>query len=238
MESIKNILKDLTSEHVALISVMVTILLFIFGRFNELKFKKHELKKEKYFQFIDMLKEIYLKEGKIELNKAQKTKFFDFGSTIFIYGSKKMYKKYCFFRECSCDFVKKTRFYYDGIALFLVADMLNQIRKEIGMYNFEIPLNYKSIAFYANDIYLNPKINLKWWDNKLRVFLIKFELFLYKIIELVPLRIIYSIISLPFKMIVVMFKCLIQIPLGKILIKLGLDKKIEELNDKLNNKSN
>ena len=62
MESIKNILKDLTSEHVALISVMVTILLFIFGRFNELKFKKHELKKEKYFQFIDMLKEIYLKE--------------------------------------------------------------------------------------------------------------------------------------------------------------------------------
>ena len=235
LESMKDILKDLTGEHVALISVMVTILLFVLGKFNELKFKKHELKKEKYFQFIDMLKEIYLKEGKIELNKTQKTKFFDFGSTIFIYGSKKMYKKYCFFRECSCDLVKNTKFYYDGIALFLVADMLNQIRKEIGMYSFEVPLNYKSIAFYSNDIFFNPEIDLKWWDNKLRVFLIKFELFLYKIINFVQLKIVFRIILLPFKIIIVMLKCLFQIPLGKLLIKTGMDKKIKNLNEKTNN---
>lgn len=234
IEVLKNILDSLTAEYVALISVIVTILLFIIGKYNELKFKKHELKKEKYFQFIDMLKEIYLKKEKIESNDKQKSKFFDFGSTIFIYGSKKMYKKYCFFRECSCDLVKNTKFYYDDIALFLVADMLNQIRKEIGMNNFELALNYKAIAFYSNDIYFNPSIGLKWWDRKIKLFLIKAELFLYKINQLVFIKYLWLFITLPFKLAVVFFKCLVQIPLGLFLIKTGLDKKIEKLNNRLN----
>lgn len=232
LETIKEILQSLTAEYVALISVIVTILLFIIGKFNELKFKKHELKKEKYMQFIDLLKETYLSGSDININEEWKQKFFDFGATIFIYGSKKMYKKYCFFREISSDFMKNKKYYDSTISLYLVADMLNQIRKEIGMYNFELSLNFKSIAFFTNDIYFNPNINCKWWNYKLKLFLIKFELFLCKIEEMVLLKILFNFIILPFNMFALIFKYLFQIPLGRFLIKTGLDKKIEELNDK------
>lgn len=91
MKAIVDVFGKLTSEQIALISVLVTILLYILGKYNELKFKKHELKKEKYMKFIDLLKETYLKGGDIFADKEYKEKFFDFGSTIFIYGSKKMY---------------------------------------------------------------------------------------------------------------------------------------------------
>lgn len=232
IEKIKDILVNLTSEHIALISVFVTISLYLLGKSDELKFKKHELKKEKYMQFISLLKETYLKGGDINLNEEWKSKFFEFGSTIFIYGSKKMYRKYCFFREVNSDFIKKSKYYDSEITLYLIADMLNQIRREIGMYDFEFPLNFKSISFFTNDIYFNPKINLKWWNNKIRVFLIKFELFLYKIVELVPLKIIFIIIILPFQLIAVTYKCLFLIPLGKLLIKLGLHKKENNSNIK------
>lgn len=170
LEILKELLQSLTAEYVALISVIVTILLFIIGEFNELKFKKYELKKEKYMQFIDLLKEAYLSGGDINLNEEWKQKFFDFGATIFIYGSKKMYKKYCIFREISSEFMKKKKYYDNTISLYLVADMLNQIRRKIGMYNFELSLNFKSIAFFTNDIYFNPNINCKWWNYKLKLF--------------------------------------------------------------------
>lgn len=229
MKAIVDVFGKLTSEQIALISVLVTILMYILGKYNELKFKKHELKKEKYMKFIDLLKETYLKGGDIFADKEYKEKFFDFGSTIFIYGSKKMYKKYCFFREFSSDFIKKCKYYNSDVILYLIADMLNQIRKEIGMYTLELPLNFKSISFFTNDIYFNPNINLKWWNSKIRTILIKFELFLYKIEELVLIKILVSIFLLPFKTLVVLFKCLFMIPLGRLLIKLGIDKKIKKL---------
>ena len=37
---------NLSSEQIALISVIVTLLIYILGKHNELKFKKHELKKD------------------------------------------------------------------------------------------------------------------------------------------------------------------------------------------------
>lgn len=228
IKSIMEVFGNLTSEQIALISVLVTVFLYILGKYNELKFKKHELKKEKYMKFIDLLKETYLKGGDIFADEEYKEKFFDFGSTIFIYGSKKMYKKYCFFREFSSDFIKKCKYYNSDVILYLVADMLNQIRKEIGMYTFELPLNFKSISFFTNDIYFNPDINLKWWNSKIRTILIKFELFLYKIERLVLIKILLSILLLPLKMLVVMFKCLFMIPLGGLLIKFGIDKKIKK----------
>lgn len=229
IKSIMEVFGNLTSEQIALISVLVTVFLYILGKYNELKFKKHELKKEKYMKFIDLLKETYLKGGDIFADEEYKEKFFDFGSTIFIYGSKKMYKKYCFFREFSSDFIKKCKYYNSDVILYLVADMLNQIRKEIGMYTFELPLNFKSISFFTNDIYFNADINLKWWNSKIRTILIKFELFLYKIERLVLIKILLSILLLPLKMLVVIFKCLFMIPLGGLLIKFGIDKKIKKM---------
>ena len=114
MKAIVDVFGKLTSEQIALISVLVTILLYILGKYNELKFKKHELKKEKYMKFIDLLKETYLKGGDIFADKEYKEKFFDFGSTIFIYGSKKMYKKYCFFREFT-NFISN---YFESTSMF------------------------------------------------------------------------------------------------------------------------
>lgn len=223
---LEGILKNITSEQIALISVIVTILLYLLGKHNELKFKKHELKKEKYMQFLDLLKDAYLKGGEIFSKEAYKTKFFDFGSTVFIYGSKKMYKKYCFFREISSDFIKKMKYYDSELVLYLVSDLLNQIRREIGMYDFEIPLEFKSIAFFTNDIFFNPNIRLKWWKNKFKVFLIKFELFMIKIENLTFLKLLLNLIIVPFQMISILFKYLFIIPLGRLLIKLGLQDKL------------
>lgn len=235
MKSIIQIISNLSSEQIALISVIVTILLYLLGKHNELKFKKHELKKEKYLEFVYMLKEIYLNGGNIELNDEWKEKFFEFGSTVFIYGSKKMYKKYCFFREFSSKMIKNCKYYSSDLSLYLVADMLNQVRREIGMYSFELPLKFNSISFYTNDIYFNPKIDLKWWTCKFKVFLIKFELFLYKIEELIFIRIVFNLVMLPFKMILIIIKCLIMIPLGRLLLNLKIDKVIEK---KLKNNKN
>ena len=179
-------------------------------------------------QFVDLLKDTYLKGGDITLDDEYKEKFFDFGSTLFIYGSKKIYKKYCFFREFSSDFIQKQKYYDKDIILYLIADLLNQIRKEIGMYNLELPLNFKSISFFTNDIYFNPRISIRWWNSKIKVFLIKFELFMCRIEEIVFLKIIFNILTVPFKMILLILKYLIVIPFGRLLIKLGIDKKLNK----------
>ena len=225
---IKDIILGLKSEQIALISVIVTIIIYLLGKHNELKFKKHELKKDKYMQFVDLLKDTYLKGGDITVDEEYKEKFFDFGSTLFIYGSKKIYKKYCFFREFSSEFIQKRKYYDKSIVLYLIADLLNQIRKEIGMYNFELPLNFKSISFFTNDIYFNPRIGIKWWNSKIKVFLIKFEIFMFKLEEVVFLRILFDILTIPFKMLLLIFKYLVAIPFGRLLIKLGLDKKLNK----------
>lgn len=225
---IKDIILGLKSEQIALISVIVTIIIYLLGKHNELKFKKHELKKDKYMQFVDLLKDTYLKGGDITVDEEYKEKFFDFGSTLFIYGSKKIYKKYCFFREFSSEFIQKRKYYDKSIVLYLIADLLNQIRKEIGMYNFELPLNFKSISFFTNDIYFNPRIGIKWWNSKIKVFLIKFEIFMFKLEEVVFLRILFDILTIPFKMLLLIFKYLVAIPSGRLLIKLGLAKKLNK----------
>lgn len=225
---IKDIILGLKSEQIALISVIVTIIIYLLGKHNELKFKKHELKKDKYMQFVDLLKDTYLKGGDITVDEEYKEKFFDFGSTLFIYGSKKIYKKYCFFREFSSEFIQKRKYYDKSIVLYLIADLLNQIRKEIGMYNFELPLNFKSISFFTNDIYFNPRIGIKWWNSKIKVFLIKFEIFMFKLEEVVFLRILFDILTIPLKMLLLIFKYLVVIPFGRLLIKLGLDKKLNK----------
>ena len=226
IDTIKNIFMGLTSEQIALISILVTILIYLLGKYSELEFKKHELKKEKYMEFINLLKETCIKGENFLLDEEMKNKFFDFGSTMFIYGSKKMYKKYCFFREYTSDLVKNCRYYDSQALLYIVADMLNQIRKEIGLYNFELPLNFKAISFFTNDLYFDPNINYRWWKSKINVFLVKFELWLYKIVEMTFIKIIINFISLPFKLIKVLLKCIIMIPLGKVLVKLGIDKKL------------
>lgn len=228
ISKLKDILVNLTSEQIALTSVAVTVIIYLLGKHNELKFKKHELKKDKYMQFVDLLKDNYLKGGDVTLNKEFKEKFFDFGSTLFIYGSKKIYKKYCFFREFSSEFIQKQKYYDKEIVPYLIADLLNQIRKEIGMYNFELSLNFKSISFFTNDIYFNPRISIKWWNCKIKVFLIKFELFICKLEEIVFLKILLYILAVPFKMLQLIIKYLIVIPFGKLIIKIGLDKKLNK----------
>lgn len=211
-------------------SILVTLLIYLLGKYNELKFKKHELKKEKYMEFINLLKETYIRGGNLLLDEEMKSKFFDFGSTIFIYGSKKMYKKYCTFREYSSEIVKKCRYYDSQIILYIVADMLNQIRKEIGLYNFELPLKFKAISFFTNGIYFDPNINYNWWKCKMNLFLVKFELSLYKVVEMPCIKIIIYFIVLPLKIIKLLLKYIIMMPLEKLLIKFGIDKKSNKKN--------
>ena len=219
-DNIKELVLKLNSANVAFISVCVTVFTFLFARYNEVRFKKHELKKKNYMKFIDMLKKSYTIGNDFYSTPEFKDDFFKLGSTVFIYGSKKMYKKYCFFREFTSDIVKKCKYYNEEDTVYLIADMLNQIRKEIGLYNFEFPLNYNSIAFFTNGIYFNPLRNLKWWKCKISVFLVKFELFMQRVVMLSETRIFIEFICAFFKFISILFKYLFMIPLGFILKKI------------------
>lgn len=227
MKFIETVISNLSSENIAFISVLVTFLLYLLGKHSELKLKKHELKKDKYMEFISMLKDIYIKNGKVEINEKTRKWFFEFGSTILVYGSRKMYKKYCFFRESSCNYIKNCKFYNDKLPLFLIADLLNQIRIEVGLNDFELPLGYDSISFYTNDIYFNPYSSLNWWKSKVSVFLIKFELLLVKFVNLIPLKIVFIFLLLPIKMLWITLRVVALNFFGRVLKQLNVKVDIE-----------
>lgn len=222
----------LTPENIALLSVIITLLLYVLGKRSELKLKKHELRKDEYIQFINMLKDIYLNQD-FKLSGENKEKFFDLGAALFVYGSKKMYKKYCFFRNFQTSIISITKYYDSNLSLFLVADMLNQIRKEISFNTFELNLKYDAIAFYTNDIINNPVSKIKWYKDKYKVRMIKIELFFLDIYKLVPLNFIYYKLIKPIiSILIVIVRIFILLPLGQLLLKMGFKLKNGKLTRK------
>ena len=142
-EFLRNIILNMKSEYVALFSVVVTIIIFILNKQAELRYKKYEERKHEYKKLIDFLNLIYTEPNKMKPTKNGKPssemqqKFFDVGSSLMLYASKKLYKKYIFFRDYTThDAFKKSRYYDDTLITYIIADILKQIRKEIGLANF------------------------------------------------------------------------------------------------------
>ena len=92
---LKSINKLITADNIALLSVIITILIFIISRHIEIRYKRHDDKKIQYLKLIDLMQKSlsdYKKNRKGEpvLTDEMKKHFFDTGASLLLYGSKKI----------------------------------------------------------------------------------------------------------------------------------------------------
>lgn len=226
-ESIVKFIQNIRAEYVALASVLVTILIFVLNRRSELKYKKHEDKKAQYIKVIKLLSVVYdgslkdKKSGQIKLTDDLKKLFFDVGSSLLLYGSKKLYKEYIFFREFSNNsLLAQSKYYNIEDTIYLVAQLLITIRREVGISSFNsIHLN-DSLAFFVNDIANNPIQKNKATKAKYRIKMLKLEmLFIDRTRFVILRRFTYFFIKPVLTLIFLFFKYFILYPLVKLFSK-------------------
>lgn len=216
-----------TADNIALLSVIITVLIFVISRRAEMRYKKHDDKKIQYIKLIALLEKTFTgtkkdKKGELILTDEHKRLFFDAGSSLLLYGSKKLYKQYLFFREFSSNpLVKQSKYYDNGLAIYLIANILITMRKEVGLSNFSNIQSNEALGFFVNDISSNPIAKEKAIDAKYRIRMIKFELFMVDRTRFIFFKSLYSITIKPLLSgLKICFKYIIAIPLGRLMIKL------------------
>ena len=71
------------------------------------------------------------KNRPIQLTDEMKKQFFDVGSSLLLYGSKRLYKQYLFFRDFSNNpLIKQCKYYKQDLLLYVMADILITIRRK------------------------------------------------------------------------------------------------------------
>ncbi|EGD46279.1 hypothetical protein Cpap_0891 [Ruminiclostridium papyrosolvens DSM 2782] len=221
IEILKAISK-LKAEQVALFSIIVSFLIYLMGKRNELHLKKYEAKKQQYIKFIELLENVFSQMNKKQFKNAEEMKksFFDVGSSLLLYGSKKLYKQYVFFREFSSNpLVEKCKYYDEGLSLYLMAEMLRTIRKEVGLNFLDSVSQVEALAFFVNDVAFNPCSKIKISNSKFSLKMIKIELFFIERLQLVYTKRLFYNYAMPilgtFNLII---KYFILMPLIKLLI--------------------
>ena len=138
MDKILEVLKKLiTSDNIALLSVLVTLLIFIISRYAEIRNKKHDDIKVQYIKLIQLMEKIFSSankkdNSKIELNEELKTFFFDTGASLLMYGSKRIYRLYLLFREFTTNpLIKQCKYYDAEIVIHIMSEILVTMRKEV-----------------------------------------------------------------------------------------------------------
>lgn len=94
IEILTKLFETLTIEKVTLISVLVTLLIFILSNQSNIKFKQFDKRRKEYTKFIQMLQQIY--NNNISVDDKTKKLFFDTGVSLLLYGSKKYIKNIYF----------------------------------------------------------------------------------------------------------------------------------------------
>ncbi|MBR5277776.1 MAG: hypothetical protein IKU23_00765 [Clostridia bacterium] len=180
MENFINILKKLiTADNIALLSVIVTALIFIFSRRAEIKYKQRDDKKAQYIKLISLLQKALKKDenGNPIIDDEIKSLFFDTGASLLMYGSKKIYRLYLLFREFSTSpLIKQCKYYDDKVIIFIISEIFVSMRKEVGLSNFNSIANNDALAFFVNDISCNPSAKTNAIEAKFRIKMIRFEL--------------------------------------------------------------
>jgi len=223
----------ITADNVALFSVIVTILIFIINRRSELKYKKHEDSKQQYMKLIQLLSITYTEPQKLSLNNDGKVdstiqkQFFDTGASLMLYASKKLYKQYVFFRDfTNCPQIKKLRHYDESLIVYIIADILKQIRNEVGLTYWNSITSNEAIAFFVNDVGNNPLQTIISYEKSYRIKMLKLELFFLNRFNLVTTRkIYYKCIKPIFGFLFCFIQYAIALPLIHIFRKIFLSKK-------------
>lgn len=228
MEKSLEILTNLiTADNVALLSVIITVLIFIFSRRAEIRYKKHDDKKVQYLKLIELMEKNLSgvrknKKGEIVLSDDLRKLFFDTGASLLMYGSKKVYRLYVLFREFTSNpLIKKCKYYKEDVALHIMSEILVTMRKEVGLSYFSSVSNNEALAFFVNDISRNPAAKKKSIEAKFRIRMIEFELWMIDRTQFIWMKSLYiNFIKPIFAIISISFKYLIMIPLGRIIIKI------------------
>ena len=217
----------ITADNIALLSVIVTVLIFVASRHEELKYKKHDDKKVQYLKLINLMEETFMgtkkdKKGELILSDELKKQFFDTGSSLLLYGSKKIYRQYLLFREFTNNpLIKQCKYYKDNIIIYIMSEILVTMRKEVGLSYFNSIGNNEALAFFVNDISSNPIAKENALDAKFRIKMIKFELAMIDRTKFMFIKTFYiSCIKPIFSGILIIFKYILVIPFGCILMKL------------------
>lgn len=241
MEEIwKKIGELITSDNIALLSVIITILIFIVSRYAELRYKKHDDKKVQYLKLIALLQKHIAginknekgekgKKSKNELSAEMKQEFFDTGASLLLYGSKKIYRQYILFREFTSNpLIKQCKYYKDDIILYIMADILKTMRKEVGLNFFGNISDNEAIGFFVNDISANPVAKEKDMDARFRIKMIRFELMMIDRTKFLIIKRLYNNFVRPiFGGIIIIIKHIVVIPVGRLFGKCFTDDKSE-----------
>lgn len=216
----------ITSDNVALLSVIITVLIFIITRHAEMKYKKYDDKKVQYLKLIDLMqKTLYKPEknerGEIVLSDDTKKMFFDVGASLLLYGSKKIYRQYLLFRNFTTDpLIKQCQYYKEDITKYIMADILQTMRKEVGLSYFNSIKSNEALAFFINDVSSNPIAKENAIDAMFRIKMVRFELMMIDRSRFIYLKQFYkSLIKPIFAGITIVFKYILLIPFGRPILK-------------------
>ena len=220
LQAVANAILKLTAEQITLLSILVTLIIFVFVQQSERKFKRLELRRAEYAKFIEFLQKFH--SGKLKQNDATKKEFFDMGVSLLLYGSKRVYKKYIFFREYSTNsLIQQSKHSTNEVLVYLIADILKTIRSEVSLTSFSgLALN-ETISFFINDVGMNPLSKIQSYQARYHIFMIKAELFAVDRYKFVYIRkAYYTLIKPIFGIIALVFKFLLIIPLSRLLLRL------------------
>lgn len=204
MEVLKKLLVaiwNLTADQLALISLLVTFLIFIINKSKENKLKIYETRKEEYKKLLSLFQKMFSgidDTSKLLKDKNVKQLFIDVGTSLAVFGSKKLYKTYCFYRRLSNDeHLQKTKWYSNEMIIFTLGEMYQIMRREIGLNRDFISLDVPEVlSFVLNDI-TKPDYKKKYYQYHFNKLVLKTIIFWGKIDSHLPLCWVWNYIVKP-----------------------------------------
>ena len=223
MEQIKafvNTIWTLKADQIAIISLAVTFLLFVLGKRAENRIKIYETRKEEYQKLIDFFLKIFVTANQSSSNVAQdnetKKRFLDMGASLAIYGSKKLYKTYCFYRWISLDeSIQKSKWYSKEMGIYCLGEMFQIMRKEIGLNQEILRVDVPDVlSFYITD-FTKPEFKKNYYKYHFRKYLLKSVIFWGKIEAFIPLVWISNFIIKP---VFLTLFCIVRFPIKLLIV--------------------
>lgn len=210
----------LTADQIAVISLAVTFLLFVLGKHSENKIKIYETRKEEYKKLMEFFKQIFASRDRtadeIANDEELKKQIVDMGSSLAIFGSKKLYKTYCFYRWLALDQnIKNNRWYSDDMMMYSFGEMYQIMRKEVGLNRDFIPVDVPDLlAFYITD-FTKPQFKKRFYKYHFNKYALKSAIFWGKIEDFIPVVWVQNYVVKPFFF--TLF-CIIRFPIKLIIV--------------------
>ena len=221
---ITDFILNLTTEQVTLLSVLVTIFIFTTTKISEHRLEKRKLRKENYEKFLSFNEKVLhsIKDKNKKIMPSHK-EFSEMGRMLMLYGSKKVYRHYLCYREFNTNQItQKYAQKYPGLNLVIFALINMQIRKEIKISSFQNLRIEEILGYFINDINNNPVASTEYTKLKIiyRIMIIECKFFEWSVNFGALKSFFYNFIYPVIKIIGLTLTYTIQIPLGRIMLRL------------------